>query len=324
MSRNDVLWADRLLVDVREQADPTEQDAARNFAGIEQRLQLSAAHDDTTSGAGDGAAASTGTLLQLRSGATPAPTAPATLTSSASGWKSAAVLGRWLAIGTTSALIGYLGGRTESRQELAELVREQQAQQLQLDQLEQQAQQRERQQTDLQRQQELAQQTPPLQLQQTDLQRQRELQPSPTPRQLPATPPRLRQRPRPAAAPSAIRPTALRAAQPQKQNQPPNQQLREAIELLQRAEAALRQGDAFAASLLLSDLDRSASADLLREERLVTRALVSCALGDASAAGSALRELEQLNPESIYRARLEGSCAEKKRQPLSKEPTAPH
>lgn len=330
MSRNDVLWADRLLVDVREQADPTEQDAARNLAGIEHRLQLNAAHGDPTSRAGDGAAASTGTLLQLRSGATPAPAAPGTLT--ASGGKSAALLGRWLAIGATSALLGYLGGRTESRQELAELARQRQAQQLQLA---QQAQQLELQQTDLERQRLLAQQTQQLLAQQTlhsDQQRQPELQPGPTQPQVRPTPPRLRPRRPPAAASSAmllapehstaLHSTAARAAQPQKP--PPNQQLREAIELLQRAEAVLRQGDAFAASLLLSDLDRNAPADLLREERLVTRALVSCGLGDASTAGSALLELEQLNPESIYRARLEGSCAEKKRRPLSKEPTAPH
>jgi uncharacterized protein HemY len=89
----------------------------------------------------------------------------------------------------------------------------------------------------------------------------------------------------------------------------PELELREAIELLRRAEAALRRGDAFGAKLFLSDLDRRAPAALLREERLVARALVACALGDAPRAQAALRELEQQNAQSIYRARLEGSCA---------------
>ena len=93
---------------------------------------------------------------------------------------------------------------------------------------------------------------------------------------------------------------------------------------LGRAELALRQGDAFTASLLLSDLERSTPPALLREERLATRALVSCALGEHSTAGAAALELEQLNPESIYRARLEGSCAEKKSEPAPKRRPAPH
>ena len=62
MSREDVLWADALLVDVRQQADPTGEDVARNLAGLEQRLHLDAPGDEAASDAGrviqgDGAAA---------------------------------------------------------------------------------------------------------------------------------------------------------------------------------------------------------------------------------------------------------------------------
>jgi hypothetical protein len=303
MNREDALWADALLVDVRQQADPTEQDAARNFAGIERRLHLDAPGGDAANGtAGNGAAASTGTLLRLRpEGAPPVRTAPGSV--AASGWKSAAVLGRWLAFGATSALIGYLGGRADSRQELAELE----------------------QQLALARGQE--------QLEQRQLE-QRQIQPPPSP--LPHTQPVAQPqsaKPRAAAERPARRaPVLLRAARPPEQ--PPaqaakpqprtNEQLREAIRLLSRAEAELREGDAFAASLLLSDLDRTTPAALLREERLATSVLVACALDQAERARAALRELEQHNPQSIYRARLEGTCAEKTRATVSKEPVTPH
>jgi len=84
--------------------------------------------------------------------------------------------------------------------------------------------------------------------------------------------------------------------------------LREALELLRRAEAALRRADGLQARMWLDDLDRRAPAQLLLEERLVTRTLAECTLGDVAAARQTLRQLEQANPESIYRARLEGSC----------------
>jgi hypothetical protein len=77
---------------------------------------------------------------------------------------------------------------------------------------------------------------------------------------------------------------------------------------LRRAEAALRHSDGFEAQLWLSDLDRRAPPAMLAEERLITRTLAACALGDMPHARAALRELEQLNPESIYRGRIEQSC----------------
>lgn len=85
--------------------------------------------------------------------------------------------------------------------------------------------------------------------------------------------------------------------------------LRAALELLERAEASLRNGNPDFARALLDELDERSPVTPLTEERLVTRALVSCALGDVGAARESQRELERLNAESIYRRRLRGSCA---------------
>jgi hypothetical protein len=85
--------------------------------------------------------------------------------------------------------------------------------------------------------------------------------------------------------------------------------LRQAIELLERAEAALRRSDGLEARRLLSEIDQRTTPDLLLEERLVTRALAACQLGDDAEARRALELLEQSNASSIYRTRLEGSCA---------------
>jgi hypothetical protein len=314
MKQDDALWADRLLLDVRQHAEPSEQDATRNLTSIEQRLQLSAQGTAAAARAGDGAAAGAGSLLPLRPvspqpGSPPPAASAAPLTRATSGGKSAAVLSRWLVFGATSALIGYLGGRTQSRLELAELQRAQQTLQQEL-----QGQAHARAQLE-----QILQREP-----QHPVPASPQRQPEPRQERPPSAP---RQQRAPAGAP---RSAAVAQAQPHSapssvvSSAPPNQELREAIELLQRAEAALRQGDAFTASLLLSDLDRSTPPHLLREERLVTRALVGCALGDESSAEVARHELEQLNPASIYRARLEGSCAEKKRVPPPKEPPAPH
>jgi hypothetical protein len=86
-------------------------------------------------------------------------------------------------------------------------------------------------------------------------------------------------------------------------------ELSEALELLRRAEAAVRHSDGLEARMWLGDLERRAPREMLREERLATGVLAACALGDVAAARAALLELEQSNPESLYRARLEGSCA---------------
>lgn len=89
----------------------------------------------------------------------------------------------------------------------------------------------------------------------------------------------------------------------------PGSGLRAALELLERAEASLRKGNPDFARALLDELDEKSPVAPLTEERLITRALVSCALGDVDAARESRQELERLNADSIYRRRLQGSCA---------------
>jgi hypothetical protein len=84
--------------------------------------------------------------------------------------------------------------------------------------------------------------------------------------------------------------------------------LSDALDLLRHAEGAVRRADGLEARMWLGDLDRRAPRDMLLEERLVTQTLADCVLGDLAAAEEALGQLEKTNPESIYRARLEGSC----------------
>jgi hypothetical protein len=114
----------------------------------------------------------------------------------------------------------------------------------------------------------------------------------------PAPRPHRSQGPRPVPK----RPAALPASHP-------GSSLRAALELLERAEASLRNGNPDFARALLDELDEKSPVTPLTEERLITRALVSCALGDVGAAREARRELERLNSDSIYRRRLGGSCA---------------
>jgi hypothetical protein len=109
----------------------------------------------------------------------------------------------------------------------------------------------------------------------------------------------------PSAPPAATRGRPLSvAADPT----PDGFDLREALELLRRAENAVRRSEGLEARMWLTDLDRRAPPPLLREERLVTLTLAHCLLGNTGEARATLAELELANPESIYRARLEGSC----------------
>jgi hypothetical protein len=83
---------------------------------------------------------------------------------------------------------------------------------------------------------------------------------------------------------------------------------REALELLRRAQAAQRVGRAGEAFTHLDELDRRASDQLLREERLLTAVLASCDLGELERARRLAAELERQNPSSIYNGRLRNSC----------------
>jgi hypothetical protein len=85
--------------------------------------------------------------------------------------------------------------------------------------------------------------------------------------------------------------------------------LRQALRVLREAQRAQREGRAGAALQLLTTLDTRAPVDILAEERLVTRAIALCDLGDVAAARLLARTLHAQNPSSIYQSRLRQSCA---------------
>lgn len=120
-----------------------------------------------------------------------------------------------------------------------------------------------------------------------------------------------------APSPTSVSPAAEKPRPPARRPPPPaalasgedTLTLAQALELMRRAEAELRAGDASAARVVLGELDRRAPAKLLREERLVARALAACLDEDVSAAERYAAQLIAESPSSIYRGRLEGSCA---------------
>jgi hypothetical protein len=85
--------------------------------------------------------------------------------------------------------------------------------------------------------------------------------------------------------------------------------LHEALRLLQRAQQALRDGNPKAASEDLDQLDSKVAREVLAEERLVARILTLCALGERPQAELLTREMLAAQPGSVYRGRIERSCA---------------
>jgi hypothetical protein len=81
-----------------------------------------------------------------------------------------------------------------------------------------------------------------------------------------------------------------------------------ALRLIERARHALDVGQPMLAQSLLDELDERFPPHLLEEERLATRALGWCALGERGRAESAARRLLADSPRSIYAERLEQSC----------------
>jgi hypothetical protein len=79
------------------------------------------------------------------------------------------------------------------------------------------------------------------------------------------------------------------------------------LERLQRANRALRQGQAPLALIQLSELDRQAD-EALREERETTRVLALCAIGDSAGARRAAAPLLVGRARSIYAPRLGSGC----------------
>lgn len=83
---------------------------------------------------------------------------------------------------------------------------------------------------------------------------------------------------------------------------------RETLERLQLAELEIRAGRGLAALTLLNEIDTHAPKDVLSEERLVSRVLAFCDVGDHRAAKRSQRMLKQFHPLSMYRGRISESC----------------
>jgi hypothetical protein len=285
MKEADALLADQILQRVQGALVPTQADAARNFAGIEARLGLAGsgvppARADAAAGPG-GPGLGAGSSFASRAGANAA-------LAGARGVRLALQLGVLVSFGLATGVVGYVLGRGTAEQQRAE--------------------------------------SPPALVQAASAPLGARSESGALPadpavatlstaagtetvpaenvegERVEALPRRGRERP----APRALLQRSVSA--PVKQT-PHGLELSEALELLRNAEAAVRRSEGLEARMWLGDLDRRAPREMLREERLATLVLASCALGDGAAARAALLELEQQNPESMYRARLEGSCA---------------
>jgi hypothetical protein len=315
MSDDDARWADQLLERARATAAPRAEDAARNLANIEARLGMGpgvgagaseiAANPPATKGAGRsiaaGAAGGLGVSLATRVARLQGGGLQSGVLKSGI-LKSGVVKGALvLAFGVATGILGYLIGRAETAQNRAEIATG------------------------------AAAATPPAPLA-TSREAALPAAPSPPLRAAEASAPlppdrsvavarRAHRGSRGVSPPereaSALAPLASKAAPASKAasaTAAPTLQradpfpLSEALELLRRAEAAVRRSDGLEAKMWLSDLDRRAAPQLLVEERLVTLTLAHCVLGEVDAARETLRGLESANAESIYRARLEGSC----------------
>lgn len=84
---------------------------------------------------------------------------------------------------------------------------------------------------------------------------------------------------------------------------------RQVLELLRRAERARQGGTPELSLALLDEIDRGASRDVLREERVITRTLALCDRGEDERARASARELAREHGASIYTSRLSQSCA---------------
>lgn len=292
MSRDDARWADELLVGARAHAEPRPTDAARNFAAIEARLGGVGGSPDADAGLSpDESAVLTLPQMQVSPAARPATLAPAR------GLPALAKAGLVLTFGFGTGLVGYWMGRADAEPVPDAATHDPVAAGAH----------------GMSSGPRLGALAPSMTLDEQVTTSAAEAMAAPDvgarsspsnavpaasgPRA--AEPRRTPERARPSPAPA--RPRAVDAAEPPFG-------LRDALELLRHAEAALRRSDGLEARMWLGDLDRRAPPGLLLEERLVSETLAHCALGDVSQARETLRRLLGQNSESIYRARLEGSC----------------
>jgi hypothetical protein len=87
--------------------------------------------------------------------------------------------------------------------------------------------------------------------------------------------------------------------------------LREEIELVQKANSALRGGKPEQAQALLDQHGEKFGSGALREEREAARILALCALGKQAEAQAAAAKFLRESPRSMQAARVRGSCASK-------------
>lgn len=109
----------------------------------------------------------------------------------------------------------------------------------------------------------------------------------------------------PAPAPVRTKPRARAAAAPAAPVAASS--LRAELELLQRVQAALKRGEASSALRAL-DAHQTTDSTLLAERR-AARILALCQLGQIDDARRAAADFVQQHPESLQRAAVEGSCA---------------
>jgi hypothetical protein len=283
MSTDDDLLADQILQRLQLSMLPTPADEARNAGAIEARLRLPAGALQLGRGAPAGSPAATdapGPLPALAPAA-----APGASLAVSGGLRLSTQLSVLLAFGAATGVGGYLLGRSESEQRQHQPVAVEVAA--------------------VQLAPSVAAPVPPSSAAVVE-----PAAPGATEQVAIAPAPDARKRaPERRAVRVAQRDVAATGTQPSG-----TLTLGEALDLLRNAEAAVRNSDGLQARMLLGDLDRRAPAEMLLEERLVTLVLAACALADEPAAREASSRLWQLNPESLYRARLESSCvAEEKR-----------
>jgi hypothetical protein len=84
--------------------------------------------------------------------------------------------------------------------------------------------------------------------------------------------------------------------------------LLEEARLLQKAERALRGGDAAAALYLLEELDRTIPQGKLHQERRAARLLAQCSYEPSVVSRTAARSFLLQNPASVYAERIRAAC----------------
>lgn len=120
--------------------------------------------------------------------------------------------------------------------------------------------------------------------------------------------------------------TSRAASKPSARQRPssgkPEPTLFQALELLRRAQRALRKQEPALSLALLDELDQRFATSVLGEERQATRVLALCLSGDEARAQQIAHALLEQNPATIYAARVRESCAGSSEQSPLTSPNA--